>query len=289
MWLNPPFPSLWEWPVRIQAPFSLDHVEVLVPKQKLSPSCRIGSISYGSIWYLPACSIYSTLYSVFICFYWDESQASKRQTALIQWWHMPLKTVFLFFFFFFWESRMEAVYSDSCGCLNKRGRWSVGRSFTLPPALHTDAQRRLYISILLYISTGRCFWNWIILWVPGLPGLTSSDPPSSPSSAHHIHGRRRGHKLISPSHFYPLRTARCSLERVWKGSRFTERNGPCCKDGAAIWLTSHWMKTKIIFRIKAGLGKLPGTASLVSQVSAFRILVRSLIKPWFLLLMIRLL
>ena len=150
MWLNPPFPSLWEWPVRIQAPFNLDHVEVLVPKQKLSPSCRVGSISYGSIWYFPACSIYSTLYSVFICFYWDESQASKRQTALIQWWHMPLKTVFLFFFFFFWESRMEAVYSDSCGCLNKRGRWSVGRSFTLP-RLYTQMLKEDYI--LAFCST----------------------------------------------------------------------------------------------------------------------------------------
>ena len=212
LWPNPPLPSPWEWPVRIQAPFSIDHVEVLVPKQKLSPSCRVGGVFYGSIWYFPACSIYSTLYSVFICFYWDESQASKRQTALIQWWHMPLKTVFLFFlFFFFWESRMEAVYSDSCGCWNKRGRWSVGRSFTFPHRLHTNAQRRLCISILLYISTGRCFWNWIILWVPGLPDQTSSDPPSGPSSAHQIHGRRRGISRYPLPIFILLhRTARCS-------------------------------------------------------------------------------
>lgn len=185
---------------------------------------------------------------------------------------------------------MEAVYSDSCGCLNKRGRWSVGRSFTLPP-LYTQMLKEDYI--LAFCSTfpledvsetgsfseSQACLAWHLLTLLAAP---------------HLHITSMGGE--GGINWYPLpifilldRTARCSLERVWKGSRFTKRNGPHCKDGAAIWLTSHWLKTQIIFRIKAGLGKLPGTASLVSQVRVFRILVRSWIKPWFLLLMIRLL
>lgn len=133
---------------QLQAHLSLDNIGVLVPEQKLCPYCEVGSVSDGSIWCITACSIYSTLYSVFICFYWDESQASKRQTALIQWWHMPLKTVFLFFFYFFfiffWKAEWRHFTQTLLATEIKIGRKKAGVGGIIKPYLPpANAHREL--------------------------------------------------------------------------------------------------------------------------------------------------